>query len=90
MRILFLAALAIGSQLLALGWRNRAFQIAAGLGGYSLLWLPAMILYCHLNPSEAAGVRDILQLGYCGVLFYWLACFARPEQPQHSVRSLHS
>jgi hypothetical protein len=78
LRILFFVLLAAGSQLLAIGWRDRELQIATGLGFYSLISLftamTSMDQYVHLSYFAAAS--------YLCSLLYWVFCFLQKEAPR--------
>jgi hypothetical protein len=85
LRIFFFLVLAAGSQLLAIGWRDRELQIATGLGFYSLISLftamthtreaaTSMYQYIYLNYFAAAS--------YLCSLLYWAFCFLQKEAPR--------
>jgi hypothetical protein len=80
LRVLAFLVIAGGSQVLALGWRNRELQIATGLGFYSLMSLGASMLHAH--QSAAAPYHHVDQLvgaSYLCSLIYWAVSFAQQE-----------
>ena len=83
LRVLVFVLLAAGSQLLAIGWRDRELQIATGLGFYSLISLftamthtrdTSMYQYIYMSYFAAAS--------YLCSLLYWAFCFLQKEAPR--------
>jgi hypothetical protein len=78
LRVLFFVLLAAGSQLLAIGWRDRELQIATGLGFYSLVSLftsmTSLDQYVRMSYFAAAS--------YLCSLLYWVFCFLQKEAPR--------
>jgi hypothetical protein len=81
LRVLVLVALAVFSQSLALGWRNRELQIATGLGVNSLVSLVVTMLFAY--PSMRAEyflLSEMVVASYLCSLLYWIVSFAQQEQ----------
>lgn len=80
LRILLFLALAGGSQLLSIGWRDRELQVATGLGFYSFVSLAVAMLHAH----HATGLmynhlqQAVVASGLC-CLLYWAFSFAQKE-----------
>lgn len=84
LRILFFVALAAGSQLLSLGWRDREMQVATGLGFYSLASLAAAVIQAQMTVATQYHYMDQLVAGcYVVSLLYWTISFAQKEAPRH-------
>jgi hypothetical protein len=83
LRVLFFVALAAGSQLLSLGWRDRELQIATGLGFYSLVSLAVSLLHAQM-PAVAHyhRVDQLMPASYLCSLVYWAVCFVQKEAPR--------
>jgi hypothetical protein len=87
LRILFFLALAVFSQWLSIGWRDRELQIATGFGFYSLASLSASLY--HMNQSvgsPALGqqyhlIDVMVAASYACSMVYWIVCFAQ-EVPE--------
>lgn len=87
-RILFFLVLACLSQLLAIGWRDREFQIATGFGFYAIVSLSVALLHVNqgLGTSELKHQYQTVDLlggaSYVCALFYWIVCFVQdvPER----------
>jgi hypothetical protein len=80
LRILFFLALAGGSQLLSIGWRNRELQVAAGLGFYSLVSLAVAMVQTHLTlGSQYTHLNQVEVASYIGSLLYWVVSFSQKE-----------
>jgi hypothetical protein len=90
LRVLFFVSLAVLSQLLSLGWRDRVVQISTGLGIFSLVSLCVTFLHMHQGVGQARlndlyHVLDRIVAGsYIASLLYWLVCFAQdvPERQE--------
>jgi len=80
LRVLLFLALAGGSQILSIGWRDRELQVATGLGFYSLISLAVAMLHAHLSmESQFAHLNEIVVAsGFCSLL-YWVFSFAQKE-----------
>lgn len=84
LRILFFVALAAGSQLLSLGWRDRELQVAAGLGFYSLASLAGAMVQAHMVVAmEYHYVDQFVAACYLLSLVYWTVSFVQKEAPRH-------
>lgn len=83
LRILFFMALAAGSHVLTIGWRDRELQVATGLGSFSLVSLAGSIVHSHQRLGLNYHVVDVIvAASYVGTLSYWLISFAREEAPR--------
>lgn len=83
LRILVFLVLAAGSQMLALGWRNRELQVATGLGFYSLVSLGvAMVKTHHLSIAAYQNADRLVVASGVAYLLYWTICFAQKEAPR--------
>lgn len=81
LRILLFLALAAGSHLLSLSWRDRELQVATGLGLYSLMSLVATLVHAHMALTPGTHIVDVLaSASYVASLFYWVVCFSLPER----------
>ena len=77
--VVFLGMVAF-SQLLAIGWRNRELQIAAGLGFYSILSLAISIVHTHQAVgSQYHWLDELGVVGYLSAVTYWVLAFATKE-----------
>jgi hypothetical protein len=84
LRILFFVALAAGSQLLSLGWRDRELQVATGLGFYSLVSLAGAVIQAQMAVATQYHYIDQIVAGcYVVSLVYWVVSFAQKEAPRH-------
>ena len=82
LRVAIFLGLAGFSQLLSIGWKNREFQIATGLGFYSMFSLAISLIHVHQvvgGPSYHL-VNQLDQVSYVGSLVYWMVSFAQKEQ----------
>jgi len=80
LRVLFFVGLAVFSQFLSIGWRDRELQIATGLGFYSLVSLGTAMLHTH--PSTWIQYNHLNQLvlaSFICSLTYWVFCFSQKE-----------
>lgn len=83
LRIVFFLVLALFSQLLAIGWRNRELQVATGLGFYSLVSLGGLLIQIHQVSMIQFHTADrFVRIGYFCCLLYWTASFVRKEAPR--------
>jgi hypothetical protein len=86
LRILFFLALAAGSQLLSIGWRDRELQVATGLGFYSLASLAVAMLHAHLTTgSRYTHLNQVEVGGYLCSLLYWVFSFAQKEAERREL-----
>ena len=80
LRILFFLALAGGSQLLSIGWRDRELQIATGLGIYSMASVTVLVLHTRQTFFPLYHRMDqFVAASYLCSLVYWVFCFAQQE-----------
>ncbi len=80
MQIIFQLALIGSSQLLSIGWRDREFQIATGLGFYSVCDIAAAALHTHETSVMQYRHLDQALIGtWVCCLIYWILSFARQE-----------
>jgi hypothetical protein len=80
LRVVLFLALAGGSQMLSLSWRDRELQIATGLGFYSLVGLGISILQTHRSTVvQYSQLNLILVASYLCSLLYWVYSFAQKE-----------
>ena len=80
LRVLFFLALAGGSQLLSIGWRDRELQVATGLGLYSIVSLTVAVLATHqTSASQYAHLAQIEAATFICCLIYWVVSFAQQE-----------
>lgn len=83
LRIVFFLVLALFSQLLAIGWRNRELQVATGLGFYSLVSLGGLLIQIHqVSMMQYRASDRIVRISYFCCLLYWMASFVRKEAPR--------
>jgi hypothetical protein len=84
LRILFFVALAAGSQLLSLGWRDRELQVATGLGFYSLASLAGAVIQAQMAvAAQYHYIDQVVAVCYLVSLVYWAVSFAQKEAPRH-------
>jgi hypothetical protein len=80
LRILFFLAMAGGSQLLSIGWRDRELQVATGLGFYSLVSLAVATMHSHLaSTSQYAHLNQVEVAAYLCSLLFWVFSFSQQE-----------
>jgi hypothetical protein len=92
LKVLFFIAVAMCSQLLAIGWRDRELQIATGFGFYSLAGLSASLFHRSQavgNPTlgQQYHVVDLMVTAtYICSMIYWCVCFLQevPERREFS------
>jgi hypothetical protein len=83
LRVVIFVAMAGFSQLLSIGWRNREFQIATGLGFFSMCSLAISIIHGHQVVAGNPYYHRLDQVGvaaYLCSLVYWVFSFAQQEQ----------
>lgn len=80
LRILFFLALAAGSQLLSIGWRDRELQVATGLGFYSLVNMAVSIFQARVStgPQYVRLEQFVVVSSLCSLL-YWVISFSQKE-----------
>jgi len=84
LRAVFFLVLAVFSQFLSIGWRDRELQIATGLGFFSIISLAVTIVHTHQAIGPADGqwgvlyhwLDRIVSFSYLGALVYWCVAFA--------------
>ena len=87
LRVLFFLALALCSQWLSIGWRDRELQVATGFGFYSLASLSAALFHNNQGVGNAIlnnqyHVIDLMVVAsYVCSIAYWIVCFAQ-EVPE--------
>ncbi len=80
LRVLIFLLLAVSSQFLSIGWRDRELQVATGLGLYSLVSLTVAMLHSHLaNASQYRYLDEVVISSYLCCLLYWIFSFAQKE-----------
>ncbi|MGA8044515.1 MAG: hypothetical protein WCA37_17100, partial [Terracidiphilus sp.] len=80
LRIVVFVLLAACSQFLSLGWRDREFQVATGLGIYSLVSFGAMLIHAHkTDVSQYSSINQFVVASYLCSLLYWVYSFAQKE-----------
>jgi hypothetical protein len=80
LRVLFFLALAAGSQVLSIGWRDRELQVATGLGFYSIVSLAVALWRSNegMRPQYLLLNRIVTASYFCSML-YWVFSFAQQE-----------
>jgi hypothetical protein len=80
LRVLIFLLLAVSSQFLSIGWRDRELQVATGLGLYSLVSLTVTMLHSYLTTaSQFRYLDELLIISYICCLLYWAVSFAQKE-----------
>lgn len=80
LRVIVFLGMAAFSQVLAIGWRDRELQIAAGLGFYSITSLAISTLHTHQNVgSQYHWLDEVGAACYFGTLAYWVVSFTTKE-----------
>jgi hypothetical protein len=80
LQILFFVALAAGSHLFSISWRDRELQVATGLGFYSLVNLAVSLLHAQMpHVANYHKVDQIVPVSYFCALAYWAVSFAQQE-----------
>ena len=84
-RVLIFLALAGGSQMLSISWRDRELQIATGLGFTSLVGLVVAMLHTHeTTVIQYSHLSRLVTASYFCSLLYWVVSFARKEQERRA------
>ena len=84
--VLIFLVLAAGSQMLAIGWRNRELQIATGLGLYSLAGIIVTVLHTYPNMRDQYGLLEEFLMGASFLtLLYWIVSFVQREQERREM-----
>lgn len=90
LRVLIFLALAAGSQLLSLSWRDRELQIATGLGITSLVGLAVAMLHTY-SPTYTSMrahyllLEQFVVVSYFCSLVYWVVSFAQAEEARREL-----
>jgi hypothetical protein len=80
LQIIFLLVLIGSSQLLSIGWRNREFQVATGLGFAAFISIGVAALQRHQTSYADYRRLTIVELGaFVCTLLYWIVSFAQKE-----------
>jgi hypothetical protein len=80
LQILFFVALAAGSHLFSISWRDRELQVASGLGFYSLVNLAVALLHAQMpGVAHYHTVDQLVPESYFCALAYWAVSFAQQE-----------
>jgi hypothetical protein len=92
LRLVTFLLIAAVSQILGLGWRNHALQLASGLAFYAAVSLIVEIAHSHLRggPDYSRQFFELDHLrvvGYLCSLYYWCYSFARQEAPRKEFNS---
>jgi hypothetical protein len=85
LRVLVFLALAVFSQFLSIGWRDRELQIVTGLGITSLVSLVVAML--HAYPSMRGQYKHLSELviaSYLCSLLYWTVSFCQKEEERRA------
>lgn len=86
LRILFFLVLAAGSHILRIGWHDREFQVATGLGFYSLVSLAGALVHSHQSFGwHYYYVDAAVACSYLLSLVYWILSFAQPEAVRREI-----
>jgi hypothetical protein len=92
LRLVTFICIAACSQILGLGWKNHALQLASGLAFYAAVTLIVEIAHSHLRagPDYSRQFFELDHLrvvGYLCSLYYWCYSFARQEAPRKEFNS---
>ena len=80
LRVGFFILLAVSSQWLSIGWRDRELQVATGLGFYSLVSLLVAMLRTHgASLDQLKHFNQFVVGSYLCSLLYWTFSFAQKE-----------
>lgn len=80
LRVCFFLVLAVCSQWLSVGWRDRELQVVTGLGFYSIVNLGVAMLNTHQTSGiQYRHLNEIVVCSYIFSLLYWLYSFAHQE-----------
>jgi hypothetical protein len=89
LKILLFAALAGFAQVLGIGWKNHALQLATGLAFYAGVSLLIQISSSHVPTGDRqiyiAHLSRLMQIqsaAYNGTLIFWMWAFSRNEAPR--------
>ncbi len=84
LRVLFFVLLAVCSQMLSIGWRDRELQVATGFGFYSLVSLAVAVLNTHhATLMRFKNLYYAVAISFLCSLFYWVGSFAQRETERH-------
>jgi hypothetical protein len=86
LRVLCFLGLTVFSQMLAIGWKDRPLQVAAGLGFFSLVSLVVTALHfqARWQNSSYPWLDRAVSLSYLCVLLYWIVSFSKSPKPKIS------
>jgi hypothetical protein len=92
LRLVTFICIAALSQVLGLGWKNHALQLASGFAFYAAVTLIVEIAHSHLRagPDYSRQFFELDHLrvvGYLCSLYYWCYSFARQEAPRKEFNS---
>jgi hypothetical protein len=80
LRVLVFLLLAVCSQMLSIGWRDRELQVATGFGFYSLVSLAVAVLNTHhATMMQFRNLYWAVAISFVCSLFYWAWSFAQKE-----------
>jgi hypothetical protein len=84
LRLVTFICIAALSQVLGLGWKNHALQLASGLAFYAAVTLIVEIAHSHLRAGPEYShqffeLDHLRVVGYLCSLYYWCYSFARQE-----------
>lgn len=80
---------AFWTSLKGLQWPEREFQVATGLGLYSVVALAVAVVHTHLAPATQYHWVDLLgPVSYLGILVYWTAYFAFESGKATGIRTV--
>lgn len=83
LRVLFFVDLLGFSKVLGISWRHREFQIAAGLGAYSLVSLAVSFVHSsRLSDPNYHLFDQLVSISYFCSMLYWVVSFAQKEAPR--------
>jgi hypothetical protein len=89
LKILLFAALAGFAQVLGIGWKNHALQLATGLAFYAGVSLLIQISSSHVPTGDRqiyiahlSGLMQIQSAAYNLTLVFWIWAFSRNEAPR--------
>lgn len=79
LRVVFFVALAAGSRVLSITWKDRELQVASGLASSSIINVLVTLLHARiLRESYSFQWLDIVQpLIYLAVLLYWMVMISK-------------
>jgi hypothetical protein len=83
LRLGIFVAIAFFAQMLGIGWRNHALQLATGLAFFSAISLIVTSIQSSKGLSYQYHALDQMQVAsYIGTLAFWIWSFARQEAPR--------